>query len=230
SMKDVPMAFPEGLGLVAICERENPTDAFVSNHFATLDELPQGATVGSSSLRRQCQIKAARPDLNLVSLRGNVNTRLQKLDDGQFDAIILATSGLMRLGFHDRIRSTLPDTVSLPAVGQGALGIECRLADHELTALLAPLNHDDSNTVVTAERAMNTRLNGGCQVPIAGFAELHGDQLHLRGLVGAVDGSKILSAEATRHRNEASELGIEVAEALLAQGADQILAEVYGQD
>jgi hydroxymethylbilane synthase len=229
SMKDVPMAFPEGLGLVAICERDDPTDAFVSNHFSSLDDLPQNAVVGTSSLRRESQLRANRPDLQIRMLRGNVNTRLAKLDAGDYDAIILASSGLKRLGFEARIRNCMPDTLSLPAVGQGALGIECRLDDQELRAMLEPLNHTDSADRVKAERALNTRLNGGCQVPIAAYALLEdNDMLWLRGLVGAVDGSLIFRAEGRVHRSEGERLGRELAEDLLAQGADKVLAEVYG--
>src|SRR5680860_214906 len=229
SMKDVPMAFPEGLGLVAICERDDPTDAFVSNHFSSLDDLPQNAVVGTSSLRRESQLRANRPDLQIRMLRGNVNTRLAKLDAGNYDAIILASAGLKRLGFEARIRNCMPDTLSLPAVGQGALGIECRLDDQELRAMLEPLNHTDSADRVKAERALNTRLNGGCQVPIAAYALLEDDDtLWLRGLVGAVNGTLILRVEGRAPRAEGERLGRELAEELLALGADKVLAEVYG--
>ncbi len=229
SMKDVPMHFPEGLGLVSICEREDPTDAFVSNRFNTLDELPQGAVVGTASMRREAQLRAYRPDLQIRTLRGNVNTRLAKLDAGEFDAIVLASSGLKRLEFHDRIRSTLPDTLSLPAVGQGALGIECRLEDSELIELLAFLNHPDSADRVRAERALNRRLEGGCQVPIAAYAVLEdADTLWLRGLVGSVNGEEIYRVEGRAPRAEGERLGRELAEDLLAMGADRVLAEIYG--
>ncbi|MCK0106893.1 hydroxymethylbilane synthase [Marinobacter sp. S0848L] len=229
SMKDVPMEFPEGLGLVAICEREDPTDAFISNHYANIDELPAGAVVGTSSLRREAQIRANRPDLEIKMLRGNVNTRLAKLDAGDYDAIILASSGLKRLGFSDRIRYCLPDTFCLPAVGQGALGIECRLSDNELRELLEPLNHADSADRVKAERAMNRRLEGGCQVPIAAYALLEDDDtLWLRGLVGSVDGTQILRVEGRAPRAKGERLGRELAEQLLGMGADKVLAEVYG--
>jgi len=229
SMKDVPMDFPEGLGLAVICEREAPTDAFVSNRYANLDELPQGAVVGTASMRRQSQLAARRPDLKIETLRGNVNTRLAKLDAGQYDAIILATSGLKRLGFQDRIRCEMTPETSLPAVGQGALGIECKLDNAELLELLAPLSHADSEVCVRAERAMNKRLQGGCQVPIGGYATLNGDQLHLRGLVGAIDGQTIVRGEVSGSRQDAEALGVQLAEDLLAQGADRILAEVYGE-
>ena len=228
SMKDVPMEFPEGLGLSVICEREDPSDAFVSNHYNNLDELPQGAKVGTSSLRRQLQIKALRPDLQLLDLRGNVNTRLAKLDAGLYDAIILASAGLMRLDFHDRIKSRLTDEQCLPAGGQGAVGVECRLSDAATMALLAPLHHADTADRVMSERALNKHLEGGCQVPIACFAELEGDQLWLRGLVGEVDGSRVLTTEIRGSREDAESLGIAAAEDLLAQGAGEILKAIYG--
>ena len=229
SMKDVPMEFPEGLGLVAICEREDPTDAFVSNHYDNLDQLPQGAIVGTASLRREAQLRANRPDLVVKVLRGNVNTRLAKLDAGEYDAIVLASSGLKRLEFHDRIRYCLPAEVSLPAVGQGALGIECRTDDAELLAMLEPLNHQDTADRVKAERALNRRLEGGCQVPIAAYALLQEDDtLWLRGLVGAVNGTEILRVEGRVPRAEGERLGRELAEELLGMGADKILAEIYG--
>ena len=228
SMKDVPMHFPDGLCLSTILKREEPTDAFVSNTYETLDALPHGASVGTSSLRRQCQIRAARPDLEIKSLRGNVNTRLAKLDAGEFDAIILATAGLVRLEFADRIRSRLTPEQSLPAVGQGAVGIEIREDDDELRALLAPLADPDTTDRVVAERAMNTRLNGGCQVPIAGYAVLEGDNgLYLRGLVGDEHGTAMLRAEARADRSDAEQLGIRVADALLAQGADELLRALW---
>jgi hydroxymethylbilane synthase len=227
SMKDVPMEFPDGLGLSVICEREDPSDAFVSNHYNNLDALPQGAKVGTSSLRRQLQIKALRPDLQLLDLRGNVNTRLAKLDAGQYDAIILASAGLMRLEFHHRIKSRLTDAQCLPAGGQGAVGVECRLSDTTTMALLAPLHHADTADRVMAERALNKRLEGGCQVPIACFAELEGDQLWLRGLVGEVDGSRVLTTEIRGPRTQAESLGIAAAEDLLAQGAGEILQAIY---
>lgn len=229
SMKDVPMEFPDGLGLVAICEREDPTDAFVSNDFDNVDALPHGAIVGTASLRREAQLRAYRPDLEIRTLRGNVNTRLAKLDAGDYQAIVLASSGLKRLGFHDRIRYSLPDTVSLPAVGQGALGIECRLDDEELITMLATLDHVDSSDRVKAERALNRRLEGGCQVPIAAYALLEDDDmLWLRGLVGAVDGTQVFRVEGRAHRKDGEKLGRELAEDLLAMGADKVLAEIYG--
>ena len=227
SMKDVPMQFPDGLGLYAICEREDPRDAFVSNHFDDLDALPAGSVVGTSSLRRQAQIMARRPDLQIRFLRGNVNTRLAKLDAGEYDAIVLATAGLLRLGFDARIRYPMPPEVSLPAGGQGAVGIECRSSDTELEALLVQLNDEGSALRVRAERALNTRLNGGCQVPIACYAERENGELWLRGLVGDPDGQRMLRAEARGSEADPEALGIAVAEDLLAQGAQAILDAVY---
>jgi hydroxymethylbilane synthase len=229
SMKDVPMDFPEGLGLYCICEREDPRDAFVSNTYASLDALPAGSVVGTSSLRRQAQLLARRPDLKIQFLRGNVNTRLAKLDAGDYDAIILAAAGLIRLGFEERIRSSISAEDSLPAGGQGAVGIECRTADSEIHALLAPLHHRDTALRVTAERALNKHLNGGCQVPIACYAVLEGEQLWLRGLVGQPDGGLLLRADNRAPVTEAEQLGVQVAEALLAQGAAAILQAVYGE-
>ncbi|RRV68121.1 hydroxymethylbilane synthase [Stutzerimonas stutzeri] len=229
SMKDVPMEFPEGLGLYCICEREDPRDAFVSNRFDSLDALPQGSVVGTSSLRRQAQLLARRPDLKIQFLRGNVNTRLAKLDAGEYDAIILAAAGLIRLGFGERIRSSIGVDESLPAGGQGAVGIECRTGDSEVHALLSCLNHAPTATRVVAERALNKRLNGGCQVPIACYAVLEGEQLWLRGLVGQPDGTLLLRAEGRAPAAEAEALGVQVAEELLGQGAEQILKAVYGE-
>ncbi|WP_277373218.1 hydroxymethylbilane synthase [Pseudomonas sp. AA-38] len=229
SMKDVPMDFPEGLGLYCICEREDPRDAFVSNTHDSLDALPAGSVVGTSSLRRQAQLLARRPDLQIRFLRGNVNTRLAKLDAGEYDAIILAAAGLIRLGFEERIRSSISAEDSLPAGGQGAVGIECRSADSDVQALLAPLHHRETALRVTAERALNKRLNGGCQVPIACYALLEDDQLWLRGLVGQPDGGLLLRAEERAASGDAEALGVRVAEALLAQGAEDILKAVYGE-
>lgn len=232
SMKDVPMEFPEGLGLVVICPREKPTDAFVSNNYKSLDELPQGAVVGTSSLRREAQLKAKRPDLQIKTLRGNVNTRLRKLDEGEYDAIILATAGLIRLEMADRIASEITPEESLPAGGQGAVGIECRNDDAATIALLKPLHDQQTAYRVTAERAMNRRLEGGCQVPIACYATLNeaGDELYLRGLVASTDGTQILRDELRNTPDNAEAMGIELAERLLAAGAAKILADVYQQN
>ncbi|GGO87765.1 porphobilinogen deaminase [Marinobacterium nitratireducens] len=232
SMKDVPMEFPAGLGLAVICPRETPTDAFVSNRYASLDELPAGAVVGTSSLRRESQVRAARPDLVVRSLRGNVQTRLRKLDDGEYDAIILATAGLLRLELQERIRMELAPEQSLPAGGQGAVGIECRVEDEQTRKLLAPLHHRPTALCVLAERAMNRRLEGGCQVPIACFALLNdaGDELWLRGLVARPDGSEVLYDEIRGLPEDGEALGVTLAERLLDAGADRILAAVYGDN
>lgn len=229
SMKDVPMDFPQGLGLYCICEREDPRDAFVSNDWSSLEALPAASIVGTSSLRRQTQLLARRPDLQIRFLRGNVNTRLAKLDAGEYDAIILAAAGLIRLGFESRIKDSISVDDSLPAGGQGAVGIECRSADVEIHALLKPLHHLDTAQRVTAERALNKHLNGGCQVPIACYAVLEGEQIWLRGLVGEPSGGRLLSAEGRAGRNEAEALGIQVAEQLIEQGANTILQAVYGE-
>lgn len=227
SMKDVPMQFPEGLGLAVICKREDPRDAFVSNSYRTFAELPQGAVVGTSSLRRQCQLKALRPDLDIRSLRGNVGTRLSKLDNGDYDAIILASAGLIRLGLADRIASFIEVEQSLPAAGQGAVGIECRTDDVQVKQLLVPLADAETTCCVLAERAMNNHLQGGCQVPIGGYAVLQQGQLYLRALVGNVDGSQIIRAEGKSAVKNADVLGVQIAEQLLAQGADKILQSIY---
>lgn len=229
SMKDVPVDFPAGLGLEVICEREDPRDAFVSNTIARLVDLPQGAIVGTSSLRRQCQIKAMRPDLDIRDLRGNVNTRLAKLDDGQYDAIILAAAGLIRLEMPERIQEFIEPEIMLPANGQGAVGIECRIDDERIKSLLAPLEHQQTRIRVLAERAMNKTLEGGCQVPIGSYAEISDNQLHLRGLVGAIDGSKILHSDVHGSLENGEALGKALADKLLADGADAILKQVYEQ-
>lgn len=234
SLKDVPMVLPEGLTLGAYLERHAPTDAFVSNRYASLDELPDGAVLGTSSLRRECQIAHTKGNLIIKSLRGNVGTRLSKLDAGEYDAIILATSGLERLGLGERIRHELDDELSLPAVGQGALAIECRADDETILQLLAPLNHLATRLCVIAERAMNKTLEGGCQVPIAGFATIDGDTLSLRGRVGSIDGKTLLKSQnaitlthTADDEQNAENLGKQIAQDLLSQGADQILKEVY---
>jgi hydroxymethylbilane synthase len=227
SMKDVPVELPEGLHLPVILERHDPRDAFCSNDYASFDELPQGARLGTSSLRRQCQLRERRPDLEVLDLRGNIHTRLAKLDAGDYDAIILAASGLKRVGLDDRIRAELPPEISLPAIGQGALGIECREDDARINELIAVLDDPDTHICVAAERALNQRLEGGCQVPIAGFAVLDGKQLHLSGLVGRTDGSEILRSAIFGPPHEAAEMGKALAEELLARGADEILEALY---
>ncbi len=226
SMKDVPMAFPEGLHLSVVLEREDPTDAFVSNTYQHFDDLPLNAKVGTCSLRRQTQIRERRPDLEILDLRGNVNTRLSKLDDGDYDAIILASAGLKRLGFDERITHTIDTGLSLPAVGQGAIGIECRSDDERINELLAPLNHEETAIRVTAERAQNERLNGGCQVPIGGHAVLENGKILIKGLIGYPDGSKIFRAERQGPASDAKELGTAVADDLLAQGGGKVLEQL----
>jgi hydroxymethylbilane synthase len=227
SMKDVPMQLPEGLTLAVICEREDPLDAFVSNTYASFAELPLGAKVGTSSLRRKCQILKARLDLEIIDLRGNVGTRLSKLDDGQYDAIILASAGLKRLGLHDRIRHTIQPELSLPAVGQGALGLECREDDQEVLDLILPLLHQETDVCVRAERAFNAYLEGGCQVPIAGYATLNDGKISIEGRVGSVDGQVLLKAEFSAQPEEAVKLGEQLAQELLAQGAGELLKALH---
>ncbi len=231
SMKDVPVDFPPGLGLEVICPREDPRDAFVSNHYQSLSDLPHGATVGTSSLRRQCQLKAMRPDLNILDLRGNVNTRLRKLDEGNYDAIILAAAGLIRLEMTERITDFIEPETMLPANGQGAVGIECRTDDEQIKSLLAPLEDTDTRHRVLAERAMNKALEGGCQVPIGSYAIIEqtaqGAQLYLRGLVGALDGSQIIHSAIRGNLEQGQTLGETLAQNLLAQGANTILQQVY---
>jgi len=230
SIKDVPMEFPEGLYLSTILDREEPCDAFVSNTYASLDQLPNGAIVGTSSLRRRCQLLHKRPDLQIKDLRGNVNTRLSKLDDGQYDAIILACAGLIRLEMDDRIRQSISSELILPAVGQGAIGLEAREGDDETLALISVLDHPTTRFRVLAERALNLGLNGGCQVPIACHATINGDQLHLRALVGEPDGSNIISGEIRGDKEDAEGLGTELADELLGKGARTILDKLYAAE
>ena len=230
SMKDVPMVLPEGFALGAILERHSPTDAFVSNEYASFDDLPKGAILGTSSLRRKAQLMAIRPDLEVRDLRGNVGTRLGKLDAGEYDAIVLATSGLQRLGLDERIRHEISPETCLPAVTQGTLGIEYFAKDTETFDIIQVLNHPKTEIRTKAERAMNHRLEGGCQVPIGVFAELEGEQIQLRGLVAELDGSTILTAEKSGTVEQPEALGVEVAEMLLEKGAKQILDAVYAND
>ena len=225
SMKDVPYELPQGFEIGAILERENPFDAFVSNAFNSIDDLPIGARVGSCSLRRIVQLKALRPDLVILDLRGNVNTRLKKLDDGEYDAIILACSGLIRLGFEDRIKQHLSPETSLPAVGQGALGIEIRSNDHEISSLVKPLIHKKTLNEVSAERALNATLQGGCSVAIGAFATSNGSELKLSGMVGNVASGKILRVEELGDMNKPLDLGIITAKKLLSLGARELLNE-----
>jgi hydroxymethylbilane synthase len=228
SMKDVPAELPDGLEIGAILEREDPQDAFVSNNYANVDELPQGARVGTSSLRRQCQLRARRPDLEILDLRGNVGTRLGKLDAGDYDAIVLACAGLKRLGLGDRITAALPPETMLPAIAQGVIGIECRSGDVWVAGLIDVLNDPQTATRTQAERAMNARLAGGCQAPVAGFSELVDGVLELRGLVGRPDGSDIIHGAISGPAADAAALGRELADDLLGRGADVILNELLG--
>ncbi len=223
SMKDVPAELPAGFQLAVIMQREDPRDAFVSNRYASLDDLSSDARVGTCSLRRQTQLKERFPDFKLLDLRGNVNTRLAKLDNDDYDAIILAAAGLIRLEMPERIKAFIEPEQSLPACGQGAVGIECRLNDPRVEALLAPLHDAETALRVRAERAMNLRLQGGCQVPIGGFALVEGDQLYLRGLVGSPDGKEVVRAEIRGNTQQAEQLGTELAETLLNNGARVIL-------
>ena len=223
SLKDVPYELPDGFCLAAVCERDNPFDAFVSNEFSHVNELPQNAIVGTSSLRRQCQLKAMRPDLRVETLRGNVGTRLCKLDEKKYHAIILAAAGLKRLQLSDRIRHIFTADELLPAVGQGALAIECREDDHRLIDLLKPLNHHNTKICVFAERAMNTALGGSCQLPIAVYAVLDNDKLIIEGLVGSPDGKTILREKLIGDKSNSDKIGKQLALNLLAKGADKIL-------
>lgn len=226
SMKDVTIDLPAGLAIPVILEREDPRDAFISERYGSLDSLPHGARVGTSSLRRQCQLKAHRPDLEIRDLRGNVGTRLRKLDQGEFDAIILAAAGVKRLDLHARIKDYLAPEIMLPAIGQGALGIECQAADEPVLELIQPLDHSDTHLCVVAERAVSRRLYGDCQVPIAGHAELIEGKLFLRALVGRIDGSEIVHGQISGPQANAEELGIALAEDLLSRGAKTLLEEL----
>jgi hydroxymethylbilane synthase len=224
SMKDVPMSLPPGFTVAAVTERADPRDAFVSRRWATLGALPEGARVGTSSLRRESQLRARHPGLNIAPLRGNVHTRLDKLDAGEFDAVILAAAGLERLGLAERITALLAPEESLPAVGQGALGLECRDDRPDMAALFARLDHAATAACVAAERAFSRALAGSCNVPLGGFAELAAGRLHLRGFVGAPDGSRLVSGEIEGPAAEPEALGAALAERLRAQGAAEILA------
>ena len=225
SMKDVPYELPQGFEIGAILERENPFDAFVSNDFNSIQDLPIGAKLGSCSLRRIVQVKAMRPDLEILDLRGNVNTRLKKLDDGEYDAIILACSGLTRLGFDNRIKQDLSPDDSLPAVGQGALGIEIKANNHEISSLIKPLVHQKTQIEVNAERALNTALQGGCSVAIGAFATSEDSKLTLSGMVGNVDSGEIIRIQETGETSKPIDLGIRAAKKLLSLGARELLNE-----
>jgi hydroxymethylbilane synthase len=234
SMKDVPTEFPESLYLAVICEREDPRDAFIAQNkeqgARSLKDLPQGATVGTSSLRRSCQLLSKRPDLKIVQLRGNLETRFRKLDEGQFDAMILAAAGVKRLGWQQRITEVIEPAISLPAIGQGAVGIECRINDEFINQLIAPLNHKETSICVRAERALLKRLQGGCQVPIAAYATIKDGRIVMDGLVGSVTGDRIIKEHLEGKIEDAETIGITLGEKLLSKGADKILAEVYGRE
>lgn len=229
SMKDVPVEFPDGLGLAAILPREDPRDVLISNQFDSLEALPEGARVGTSSLRRQCQLNARRPDLEILDLRGNVNTRLKKLDDGEYDAIMLAAAGVKRMGWEARITESLAPEQFLPAIGQGAIGIEIRVDDDRVRGLVKELNDSQTATRIAAERALNEGLQGGCQVPIAGYSEISHGVILLRALVGRPDGSELVQGVISGKPEDATELGQVLAEDLLSRGAREILADVYGE-
>ncbi len=236
SMKDVPTDFPETLYLPVICRREDPRDAFISAkdgmgfRIKSYTELPHGASIGTSSLRRSCQLLSSRPDLRIMQLRGNLDTRLRKLDEGQFDAIILAAAGVKRLGWSARITELIPAGVSLPAIGQGAIGIECRIEDDFINKLISPLNHIETSNCVRAERACLKKLEGGCQVPIAAYAQIEGDRIVIDGLVGSVSGDRIIRAHQEGKSDDPESLGTALADELLSKGAKEILSEVYGKN
>ena len=226
SLKDMTVSLPDDLHIAAVCERQDPRDAFVSHHYADLSSLPAGARVGTSSLRRQCQLRAAFPELAIESLRGNVNTRLRKLDAGEVDAIILAAAGLKRLGLAQRIRTYLEPEDMLPAVGQGVVCVESR-RDDGLNSVLASLDHATTRHCVAAERAVNARLEGGCQVPIAAYAQIEAESIWVRALVGYPDGHAIIRAQTRGPVDQSASLGARVADDLLARGAKDILKYVY---
>ena len=230
SMKDVPTMFPDGLHLSCITKREDARDALLTRNNVKFKDLPQGATIGTSSLRRQAQLMSIRPDFKIAQLRGNVDTRLRKLKEGQFDAIILAAAGVRRLGLAENVSEYIDPSISLPAIGQGALGIECRVDDRELNDLIAFFNHQDTRTCVTGERALLRRLEGGCQVPIACYGQMMNGKLHLIGLVASVDGKRIIKETLEGEADKAEKLGVTLAENLLKKGADVILREVYGNN
>ena len=226
SMKDVTIDLPEGMALPVIMQREDTSDVLVSNNYRQIDDIPQGGIVGTSSLRRQSQIKAFRPDLNIKDLRGNVGTRLRKLDDGEYDAIVLAAAGVKRLGLNERIAQFIPHSQILPAIGQGAIGIECRAGDQEVLNTIAPLNDQMTQLCVQAERAFSRRLYGGCQLPIAGQASIFGNEVNLTGMVARVDGSEVIKDQLTGNINDIESTGTRLAETLLDRGAEEILKEL----
>ncbi|GJM04510.1 MAG: porphobilinogen deaminase [marine bacterium B5-7] len=226
SMKDVTIDLPDELVIPVILKREDVRDVFISNNYKHIEDLPEGAVLGTSSLRRQSQVKASRPDITLKDLRGNVGTRLRKLDDGEYDAIILAAAGIIRLGLKERITQLIPESVLLPAIGQGAIGIECRAGDTKVHELIAPLNDRETSLCVETERAFSRRLFGGCQLPIAGQAGIKGKDINLVGLVARVDGSEVVKSELSGDIKQCGEIGTTLAENLLERGADEILKEL----
>jgi hydroxymethylbilane synthase len=228
SMKDVPTDLPEGLHIASITEREDPRDALLSRGGCKMKELPHHAKVGTSSLRRQAQILNVRPDFKINQLRGNLDTRIKKLTTKELDAVILAAAGIRRMGWTDKITEYIPTEVCLPAIGQGAVGIETRVHDEVINALVSRLNHVPTSIAVRAERAFLKRLEGGCQVPIAAFGEINGKNIKLRGLVGRIDGSEIIKDSLEGSVDRGEEMGRELAEKLLSMGAGEILSEVYG--
>ncbi len=228
SMKDVPTFFPDGLHLSCITKREDPRDALLTRNKVKFNDLPKGANVGTSSLRRQAQLMSVRPDFVIHQLRGNVDTRLRKLKEGQYDAIILAAAGVKRLGLAENVTEYIDPRISLPAIGQGALGVECRVDDRELNDMISFFNHADTRVCVTGERALLRRLEGGCQVPIACYGEMKNGTLLLTGLVASVDGRQIIKDVIEGAPEQAEKLGVTLAETLLSRGADVILREVYG--
>jgi hydroxymethylbilane synthase len=226
SMKDVTIDLPDELVMPVILKREDVRDVFISNNYKQIEDLPDGAVLGTSSLRRQSQVKALHPGIELKDLRGNVGTRLRKLDDGEYDAIMLAAAGIIRLGLKERITQLIPESVLLPAIGQGAIGIECRAGDTDVHELIAPLNDHETSLCVETERAFSRRLFGGCQLPIAGQASIKGNQINLVGLVARIDGSEVIKSELSGDIEKCDETGTTLAESLLERGADEILKEL----
>ena len=226
SMKDVTIDLPDELAMPVILKREDVRDVFISNNYKHIEDLPGGAVLGTSSLRRQSQVKALRPEIELKDLRGNVGTRLRKLDDGEYDAIMLAAAGIIRLGLKERITQSIPESVLLPAIGQGAIGIECRVGDTDVNEMIAPLNDRETSLCVETERAFSRRLFGGCQLPIAGQASIIGNEINLVGLVARIDGSEVIKSELSGDIEKRDEIGTALAESLLERGADEILKEL----
>ncbi len=226
SMKDVTIDLPDELALTVIMEREDTRDVFISNTYKQIEDLPDAAVLGTSSLRRQSQVKALHPEIELKDLRGNVGTRLGKLDAGEYDAILLAAAGIIRLGLDERITQLIPHSVLLPAIGQGAIGIECRAGDDVVQELITPLNHGNTSLCVQAERAFSRRLFGGCQLPIAGQASITADEIELTGIIARVDGSEVIKSELKGNIADGDNIGTALAETLLGRGGDKILKEL----